>query len=194
MATGIGGFAIVNDATSVSADQAAQMVAAVQAQVTEDFASVWNLPAVKLMQFNSLDSIPQLGGWLPIHLVDTQDVEGTYGYHNPFFAEIECGPIVENGNGILDGGDSPVSRVFSHEVLETLADPDVNLWVAERAGPQFALEVCDPVQANGYFKVGVSVSDFVTPAWFGIGPGPFSKLRSIDAPFQLAPGGYCVQT
>jgi hypothetical protein len=60
----------------------------------------------------------------------------------------------------------------------------------------YAYEVCDAVEADnfGYDIKGVTVSDFVTPAWFEafrkVGSTQFSFKKHVNAPFQLAPGGY----
>jgi hypothetical protein len=56
------------------------------------------------------------------------------------------------------------SSRFSHEIVETLVDPQ-NTYVY-RDGVGMAVEVADPVADQGYSLEGVYVSDFVFPAWF----------------------------
>ena len=93
------------------------------------------------------------------------------------------------------------TSTLSHELLEMIADPNVNLYGAgkfrlkgkHRVG-FFALEVCDPVQESYYKIDGVRVQDFVRPEWFEEDhkPGAMKTdhLGVLDAPFTLAPGGY----
>jgi hypothetical protein len=113
-------------------------------------------------------------------------------------------------------GDKPVGYIFaaddiedageytstlSHELLEMIADPNVNLYAAgpfhlenRRRVGFFALEVCDPVQENYYTIDGVRVQDFVFPEWFEQnhkkGAMKMNHMKTIDAPFTLAEGGY----
>ena len=67
------------------------------------------------------------------------------------------------------------TRIASHELLEMLVDPRGGLI---RAGYQ--LEVCDPVKALTYSLWGVALADFVTPAWFSGGTGPYDYLRTVS--------------
>ena len=93
---------------------------------------------------------------------------------------------------------------FTHEVLEALADPWINLAAQTGAGQFYAVEVGDPVESDrfAYLIGAVKVSDFVLPAWFIPGhPGPYDCLGSraadglggvspVSAPLELASGGY----
>ena len=45
-------------------------------------------------------------------------------------------------------------------------DPNCNLWASDGKTRNYSFEVCDPVEAPTYDVDGVSVSNFVTPAWF----------------------------
>jgi len=88
---------------------------------------------------------------------------------------------------------------LSHEVLEMLGDPDINLAAyREEEGKVvfYAYEVCDPCEddPDGYLIGSVLVSDFVFPAWFeGFrkeGSAQFDFRKHINKPFQLLPNGY----
>jgi hypothetical protein len=57
------------------------------------------------------------------------------------------------------------SRDFSHEVVEMLEDPTLDVRFAH-AGSTWQREIADPVEGLGYRLDGVYVSDFVTPAWY----------------------------
>jgi len=76
--------------------------------------------------------------------------------------------------GTSGGSYAQWSVTFSHEVMETLADPQMT-----------GREVCDPVQDGSYWLDGVQVSDFVTPAWFKGGRGPFDAARLVDHAHEL---------
>jgi hypothetical protein len=96
---------------------------------------------------------------------------------------------------IDDGGKWTVT--FSHEYLEMLADPNINLCAFdEHAHRLYAYEVCDAVEADklGYDIDGVTVSDFVYPGWFeplhAVKSENFAFKSAASAPFELLPGGY----
>lgn len=87
----------------------------------------------------------------------------------------------------------------SHELMEMLVDPDINLVALERPdgrGRLFAREICDPTAAyeDGYELEGRWVSNFVYPAWFR--PEGSGEPRQVDHrgllrhPFEVRPGGY----
>jgi hypothetical protein len=85
--------------------------------------------------------------------------------------------------------------VLSHEVLEMFVDPNCNLWGSNGQGRVYSLEVCDPVEAPTYEVNGVSVSNFVTPAWFdpqAPKTAQFDRLAKVPGPFGILPGGYVV--
>jgi hypothetical protein len=103
-----------------------------------------------------------------------------------------------------DGKDYEEQEVFatlSHEILEMVADPDVNLYASDyrtfrgkRHRAFVAVEVCDAVQDCTYFIKGIQVSDFVTPEWYESKHKPgsqrFSFKNNVDAPLTATPGGY----
>ncbi|MGZ3459782.1 MAG: hypothetical protein ACXU86_14905, partial [Archangium sp.] len=100
---------------------------------------------------------------------------------------------------IAEQAGEPWTVTLSHEVLELIADPDVNLMVLAphpKGGPQPVLrpyEVCDPVQGNSYRIDGVVVSNFVTPLYFAQTERPTKQTNFLNMPLQqfgLAPGGY----
>jgi hypothetical protein len=103
-------------------------------------------------------------------------------------------PELDNG-GKVTTGDWSVSSVLSHEVLEMYVDPNCNLWANDGKGSAYSFEVCDPVEAPTYTVSGVSVSNFVTPAWFDpLAPATaqFDKLGQLKTPFSILKGGYVV--
>jgi hypothetical protein len=103
-------------------------------------------------------------------------------------------PELDNG-GQVTTGDWSVSSVLSHEVLEMFIDPNCNLWASDGKGSVYSFEVCDPVEAPSYNVNGISVCNFVTPAWFDpMAPATaqFDKLGQLTAPLSILRGGYVV--
>jgi hypothetical protein len=85
--------------------------------------------------------------------------------------------------------------VLSHEVLEMFIDPNCNLWASDGKGSAYSFEVCDPVEAPSYNVNGISVCNFVTPAWFDpMAPATaqFDKLGQLTAPLSMLKSGYVV--
>ena len=92
------------------------------------------------------------------------------------------------------------SLTASHELLEMLADPNINLTVlvqaADTARTLYTYEVCDACEAdNDGYEIGVvKVSDFVFPSWFEDfrtrGSTQFDQTNRIQSPLQLLSGGY----
>ena len=88
----------------------------------------------------------------------------------------------------------------SHELLEMLGDPSINLTVFiqsnSAAGRLYAYEVCDTSENDqfGYMIANVLVSDFVYPASFEdfrpANSTQFDQGQHITQPLQLLSGGY----
>ena len=57
------------------------------------------------------------------------------------------------------------SRDFSHELIEMLEDPTLNVRYSHE-GSTWQREIADPVEGLGYRLDGVYLSDFVTPMWY----------------------------
>ena len=80
---------------------------------------------------------------------------------------------------VLDPSDWTVT--LSHEVLELILDPTVNIFVPG-PDPQNAsnivlhtYEACDAVERISYDIDGIVVSDFLTPSYFTIGDAPGTR-------------------
>ena len=171
---------------AISPSQLCKVGAALQKQVTRDFAPIWKVRAT-VSAFASLDDIP-LGYW-PVIVV--KDVKNAAGVHldeqgQPF-------ALVEFG--------SEWSLTASHETLEMLADPFGNRLVAgaspkpDQGRVEFLVEVCDPSESAefSYTVNGVAVSDFYTPRFFDPQVAPavrYSFTGAIERPRQVLRGGY----
>ena len=126
-----------------------------------------------------------------IGLVQKPDQPGALGYHDetpngkPF---VKVFPLLDK----QDGAD--LSVTISHEMCETLADPNGARAAQWTDGRFWAYEVCDAVEETSYLIDGVKVSNFVLPPYFE----PVKKLIGLKldwmgickAPLEILPGGY----
>ena len=175
---------IFTKSTQVTQAELAPVVTALQAQIHNDFRPHWNTGAHLAL----VTGPPSPDSWWLV-VFDTSDQAGALGYHDLTTGGMPLGKVF-----VSDAAQAnvPLSSVMSHELLEMLADPFIFSTVQIQATQFTALEVCDPVEANSYEIDGVTVSDFVTPAWFVNPPvpGPVDLLSVLSGPLTLAPGGY----
>lgn len=186
----------VNQATNVTDAEAKKVMAALQVQLDRDFSPIWGVPA-QLFYVAKGAKANTAHWWLV--LIDNADTAGALGYHDLTDAGLPIGKIfVETTKE--DGGLWSVTA--SHELLEMLADPWINLCVfmqegfAKSSGATLvAYEVCDAPEDDkfGYVINGVTVSDFVYPAFFepqAVSGTQLDYQKKLTKPFQLLPGGY----
>jgi hypothetical protein len=128
---------------------------------------------------------------------DVSDEAGDLGYH---FHEGYPVTYVFAKDDIEEYGE--YTSTLSHELLEMIADPGVNLYAdgfvrvahGVKRKAMIPYEVCDAVEEDLYLIDGVHVSDFLLPEWFE--PEHAGKSLTMDflgvirRPFELAPGGY----
>jgi hypothetical protein len=172
--------------------QLASVGAALQKQVTRDFAPAWGVPAT-VAAFPP-GSVPP-GYWTIV--VQKQQPGGELGYHHRDHREPAA--IVEHTRDW--------ALTASHELLEMLADPwGSRLVVADdprgtNKRVRVLVEACDPCENFSYSVDGIEVSDFVLPAYYGPhrwrgegkspgGPSGYSFTGAVGAPLSLAKGGY----
>jgi len=192
----------VINASSVLSDAEVQgAVPALQMQVSRDFAPVWGIDAdLDFVPKAQAQSAPADRWWLVI--LDNSDQAGALGYHDMTTKGLPLGKVFAATD--LEYGNK-WTVTASHELLEMLGDPAINLtalWMTafdvsqNVVGRLYAYEVCDPCESDGdgYPINGVLVSDFVYPSWFEAfwqaGTTQFDYQKKITAPFQLLPGGY----
>lgn len=184
-------IAVKNFSTVVSDAELSEKLGAFQTQVSRDFAPVWGVNAH--LRIASKDEVLALGEWL-IGVFDDADQAGALGYHDVTNVGDPLGKVFAKTT-IDDGGLWTVT--FSHELLEMLADPWINLTALDpQTSRLYAYEVCDAVEADnlGYEVNGVTVSDFVMPEFFRrdeLRSGAFLSFNGkLTAPFSLDAGGY----
>lgn len=144
----------------------------------------------------------------PLVILDDPDQANALGYHTEdpngkVWGRVFARPVFDNGGTALHGALS-VSSVLSHEMLETFADLNVNLWADRFDGTMVAVEIADPVENDSYevnsldangLAVKVSVSNFVLNEWFdpqAALTARFDYMRLVKAPLTMSPGGYIV--
>ena len=183
--------AVINESTVVSDEDVQDLVAALQDQVDNDFSPIWGRGA-QLSIASKTEPTP-VGVWVLV-ILDNSDQAGALGYHDLTRNGDPLGKVFA-GDDIKDG--ESWTNTASHELLEMLADPWINL-VAEAGDKFYAYEVCDAVEDDslGYKKTApngkiVLVSDFVLPNWFTPeSSGPFDYLSHVTEPLQLLINGY----
>jgi hypothetical protein len=194
-------IAVLNQSTLVTNDQVATMVGAIAHQVELDAAPLWDRSPAAVIYYSAAGDVPTNAHVVTV--VDTiQNVpQGVLGFHTEdkggrLWGVVAAKPELDAKAQIMTG-DWSVSSVVSHEVLEMFIDPNCNLWATNNNGKVYSFEVCDPVEAPSYLVDGVSVSNFVTPAWFDPLSAQkkatrFDKLGLLSKSFSILKGGYAV--
>jgi hypothetical protein len=192
-------IAILNQSTLVTDADAATMTQAAASQVRFDAAPLWDRSPAAVVFYTDPSAVPATAHGIAI--VDTieNQPQGVLGFHTEdqggkLWGVVAAKPELDNGAKVTTG-DWSVSSVLSHEVLEMFVDPNCNLWANDGKGSAYSFEVCDPVEAPTYTVSGVSVSNFVTPAWFdplASATAQFDKLGQLKTPFSILKGGYVV--
>ena len=187
-------ISVINERTVLTDADVIPVVVALQQQVTNDFRPIWGTDA-------ELKMVPQ-GEPAPIEtwqlvILDDSDQADALGYHDLTPDGLPQGKIFAASD--LKVGTS-WSVTASHELLEMLADPNINLTAfvqdANTTGTLYAYEVCDACEDDslGYQINNILVSDFVYPAWFesfrAQGSTQFDRMNKIQSPLELLPGGY----
>ena len=187
-------ISVINESTVLTDADVIPVVAALQQQVTNDFRPIWGIDAeLKLVP----QGTPAQAGTWALVILDDSDQAGALGYHDLTPDGLPLGKIFAASD--LKAGTS-WSVTASHELLEMLADPNINLTVfvqnANTTGTLYAYEVCDACEDDsfGYQINNVLVSDFVYPAWFenfrAQGSTQFDRMNKIQNPLELLTNGY----
>lgn len=187
-------ISVVNASTVLTDTEIRPVVDALQQQVSNDFCPAWGINAA--LTFIPTGSTPPTGTWW-LTILDDSDQAGALGYHDLTPDGLPLGKVFA-ATDIKYGTSWSVTA--SHELLEMLADPNINLTVfvqnANTNGTLYAYEVCDACEADnlGYNIGTVLVSDFVYPSWFEDfrtqGSTQFDQTNHINSPLQLLSGGY----
>jgi hypothetical protein len=187
---------IQNEArVQVMDEEIERILPALQRQVTQHFQPVWGLGA-QLVFKRGKERVPKNVYRIVIKDKATKEDAGFLGYHIQrngcpmafIFAEEDLSK------------DKTISVTLSHEILEMLADPLLNLYAyrpgkgRQRRARGYSYEVCDAVQCEHYRLGGVLVCNFVYPEWFEWawprGSRKFDHRGSLREPFEILKGCY----
>jgi hypothetical protein len=185
---------VINSSTVLTDNEVSKVVPVLQKQVTQDFYPAWGVDAH--LTFVATGDDPAPGSWW-LTILDDSDQANALGYHDITNEGLPLGKVFA-ASDLKFGSSWTVTA--SHELLEMLGDPDINLTAfvqtSDTAGTLYAYEVCDACEADHYgYKIdGVDVSDFVFPAWFESfrksHSTQFDQKKHIHKPFHLLAGGY----
>jgi hypothetical protein len=184
-------IAVTNHSTVVSDAEVQAALPDFQTQLNRDFEPAWGRGA-SLAGLVAKNQQPAPGCW-QIVLLDDADQAGALGYHD----------VTPDGRPLSkvfvkttkDAGES-WTVVFTHELLEMLADPYINSVTFIESGSGgflIPVEVGDPVEGEQYgYTVGKTLcTDFVLPSWFRQGTaGPWDHAGHLEQPLYVLPGGY----
>jgi hypothetical protein len=194
----------------VSDEEMQRTIRAINKQITEDFEPYWSFGARLRLEGSdskkpAKESLLELRGDALIYVWDKMDVSGAIGYHETNNRGIPYGLVwVE----LSDKLQEPWSVTLSHEALELIGDPQINLLVQ---GPHpedldkkkqrmvfHWFEMSDAVQSDFYEIDGIPVSNFLLPLYFTGGEqvgsrndflGRTSNGKLLQS-FGVRPGGY----
>jgi hypothetical protein len=184
--------------------EAAAIVEALNAQVV-DLDAAWphiSTDNVKHVLVADANSIPA-GAW-PMYWLPNSDVAGALGFHDTAPDGSPYGRVFTRYNGVVwpglrSGADGvTISNISSHEATEIAIDPGCQATATNPAnGDVWALEDADPVEVSSYDTTNtdgtmVSLSDFVTAAFFGMGTGPVDHTGNSAGAFTISSGGYAI--
>lgn len=199
-------ISIINHTNGKVSDEHLQSaIRAINRQIAEDFAPYWSLGATLRLEGTgakkpSKETLADMRGDAVIYLWDKVNVEDALGYHDRNHRGIPFGFVFTELSKKL--GEN-WSVTLSHEALETIGDPEVNLLVAgphpsEERDVFHWYEMCDAVQDETYEIDGVEVSNFVLPLYFTGGEEVGGRNDFLNRShngktlksFGVNPGGY----
>ena len=199
-------ISIINQTDGRLTDEEFQgAIRAINRQIKEDFEPYWTLSATLRLEGKSNAKMKQqaadMRGDAVLYVRDKVNVGDTLGYHDTYNRGIPFGVVFTELSAELN---ESWTVTLSHEALELIGDPEVNLLVMgpHPEHPQRSVfywyEMCDAVQDESYAVDGVEVSNFILPLYFTGGEERGGRndflgrrhdgktLRS----FGVNPGGY----
>lgn len=185
---------VVNQSTVLTDSQVQSAVAPLQTQIHRDFVPAYGIDAD--LTFVPKTSTPDKNSWM-MGIFDDTDQAGALGYHD---LTTQGMPLAK----VFAGSDMKLGLSWtvtaSHELLEMLGDPDIDLTVFMQknntSGILYAYEVCDACEDDSlaYNIEGTLVSDFVHPSWFesfhASNSVQFDQQKKVTKPFEVLAGGY----
>ncbi len=179
-------IAVFNKAATPLGIDIDALISAMQAYIDKYIAPVWATPAKLVKSTGFIKS-----AWAVVFL-DDADQPGALAYHDLTpdglpISKVFVRTTIQNGD--------LVSVSTSHELVEMLVDPGINLMTT---GPDpaavYAYESADPVESMSFPINGIPMSDFIYPSYFETfhkaGSVKFDQMGIVEKPFQILAGGY----
>jgi len=168
-------IAVINFTSTLTDDPVREAIHAVNRQIREHFQPIWGcartlkpyMPTFDISDPNSLAEEP-IPADSVMYLVDESTLPGALGFHDLNSRDKPFGFVF-----VLDPNDW--TTTLSHEALELILDPTVNVFVPgpDPRNPRNTVlhtyEACDAVERLSYNIGTVLVSDFVKPGYFTVG-------------------------
>ena len=207
---------IINKSTVLSTQEVTAIAAACNLQISRDFSPAWGRTALPIVYAPIESTVPLTSA--KIYIFNDADQAGALGYHTEtingiVFGKIFARTIMNYGLPVLYNNSIPnsitVSSVTSHEVLELVGNPFVDLWAD---GPllegctEYAYELCDAVESNVYSTnvtisnpnrttttLKVALSNFLYPQYFDTATPNGTRMDYmglITTPYSMSSGGY----
>lgn len=200
-------FALVTQTERVRTEQLYSMAKALEVNAIE-CANVWGKATPAIVVIDDVKHLPN--SCHPVIFMDEHVNKDYLAVHSwDWWRQGPAASVfVAHTSGVVTGRYS-ACEAASHEIVEAIVNPEVNLWVdhGERPGVQMALEVADMVQDHYYIGVDGAqfpVSNFVTPAYFRkdlldptaaeafLSGSTFDRLGTLKKPFAIGPEGYAI--
>lgn len=200
---------------NISDKEIIDVIRAINRQIQEDFEPYWSMGATLRLEGSSQEKpnivhLMDMRGDAIIYVWDRpredskslqEEAEEAVGYHEKNFRGVPYSFVFID---VAERLKQDWSIALSHEVLEMIADPELNLLVQgpdPRDPEKYVFhyyEVCDAVSAESYEIDGIKVSNFVLPLYFTSADeydGRNDFLGSVHngktlKSFGVNPGGY----
>lgn len=167
-------ISVINHTNTISDNELQRVIRAINRQIEQDFEPYWSFGGSLRLEGSIYEEhkgvrTVDMRGDAIVYLLDKVDILGAKGFHEKNYRGVPYGVVFRDTSDEL-GEDWSVT--LSHEALELIGDPEVNLFVAgphpeERGRTVFHwYEMCDAVQDEWYIVDGVKVSNFVLPLYF----------------------------
>jgi hypothetical protein len=163
-----------------------KLLAALQKFVNDCIVPVWGTPA------NLVRSTGFVKGYWALVFMDNSNQADDLAYHD---LTPDGFPVSSVFVKTIAADKSSLSSATSHELVEMLVDPAINLYTT---GPDeklvYAYEAGDPVEEESFKVDGVEMTNFVYPSYFEVFHKPhstqFDYMKKVTRPFQILKGGY----
>lgn len=175
---------VINQSTRVTPRQLAAACAAATTWAAR-VAQAWDVPAVTVRPAaNTIGATHSA-----IYVLDGLDVQGALGYHDVVAGR----PVGKVDAAACARYGLSWTVTLTHELGEIMVDPWCVAAAQYATDSWIAYELCDPVEADEFGATinGVRVSDYLLPAYFAGGAGPYDAYGHLSgAAPTLISGGY----